>query len=189
MYLRLLGRGVDSVAASSIGEAAGGALGQQRLLIPVILVLFYNRCAMSPKHCVCICYFIFELVHGSLLDASGSVVDRSIECRYNTLYSDQMGLHLELLPMLIGAHQCYHEVLLCPAFPRFMLPHRFLYHRVPLMFRAVKIGWTVSFSCGCSDGDDWHLFDAGFFTYKAGVVGKTSLALFRELSGGGKEKS
>jgi ATP synthase protein I len=51
VYLRLLGRGVDSVAASSIGEAAGGALGQQRLLIPVILVLFYNRyasCLLCP---------------------------------------------------------------------------------------------------------------------------------------------
>lgn len=42
---------------------------------------------------------------------------------------------------------------------------------------------------GCVHGADQLLFDAGFFTYKAGVVGKTSLALFRELSGGGKEKA
>ena len=55
VYLRLLGRGVDSVAASSFGEAAGGALGQQRLLIPVILVLFFNRygfyLGLDLSHC------------------------------------------------------------------------------------------------------------------------------------------
>lgn len=48
VYLRLLGRGVDSVAPTSFGEAAGSALGQQRLLIPVILVLFYNRYDQQP---------------------------------------------------------------------------------------------------------------------------------------------
>lgn len=56
VYLRLLGRGVDSVAASGLGEAAGGALGQQRLLIPVILVLFYNRCDIHTKHCDGSCF-------------------------------------------------------------------------------------------------------------------------------------
>lgn len=40
MYLRLLNRSVDSV-----GGGLGGALSQQRLLIPVILTLGYNRCA------------------------------------------------------------------------------------------------------------------------------------------------
>lgn len=39
VYLRLLNRSVDAVAGGGIG----GALGQQRLLIPVILALGYNR--------------------------------------------------------------------------------------------------------------------------------------------------
>lgn len=39
VYLRLLNRSVDSV-----GGGVGGALGQPRLLIPVILALGYNRC-------------------------------------------------------------------------------------------------------------------------------------------------
>lgn len=39
VYLRLLNRSVDSV-----GGGMGGALGQPRLLIPVVLALGYNRC-------------------------------------------------------------------------------------------------------------------------------------------------
>lgn len=42
MYLRLLNRSVDSLAASSLGAAGG----QARFAIPVLLVLLYNRCAM-----------------------------------------------------------------------------------------------------------------------------------------------
>lgn len=38
VYLRLLNRSVDGV-----GEGLGGAVGQPRLLIPVILALGYNR--------------------------------------------------------------------------------------------------------------------------------------------------
>lgn len=50
LYLRLLGRSVDSV-----GGGGGGGLGQPRLLIPVILVLVFNRrerflaCCMSSS--------------------------------------------------------------------------------------------------------------------------------------------
>ena len=40
MYLRLLNRSVDSLAASSLGAAGG----QARFAIPVLLVLLYNRC-------------------------------------------------------------------------------------------------------------------------------------------------
>lgn len=43
VYLRLLGRSVDSFAGSGIGGAVGGAVGQQRLLLPLILALGYNR--------------------------------------------------------------------------------------------------------------------------------------------------
>lgn len=38
LYLRLLNRSVDGV-----GGGLAGALGQQRLLIPIILALGYNR--------------------------------------------------------------------------------------------------------------------------------------------------
>lgn len=41
VYLRLLNKTVDS-----FGAGAGGALGQPRLLIPVILALGYNRCGL-----------------------------------------------------------------------------------------------------------------------------------------------
>lgn len=62
VYVRLLGRSVDGVAGS--GGAIGSVLGQQRLLIPVILALAYNR--------------------------------------WNTLAAEQVGLTLQLLPMLVG---------------------------------------------------------------------------------------
>jgi hypothetical protein len=39
LYLRLLGRSVDSLG----GDGGGGGLGQPRLLVPVILVLVFNR--------------------------------------------------------------------------------------------------------------------------------------------------
>jgi ATP synthase protein I len=39
LYLRLLGRSVDGVG----GDGGGGGLGQPRLLVPVILVLVFNR--------------------------------------------------------------------------------------------------------------------------------------------------
>lgn len=45
-YLRLLSRSVDAVGAGGLG----GALGQPRLLIPVILTLGYNRFNHSPIH-------------------------------------------------------------------------------------------------------------------------------------------
>lgn len=45
-YLRLLSRSVDAVGAGGLG----GALGQPRLLIPVILTLGYNRFNNSPIH-------------------------------------------------------------------------------------------------------------------------------------------
>lgn len=59
IYLRLLNNSVDGV-----GGGLGGAIGQQRLLIPLILTLGYNR--------------------------------------YNTLAAEQVGLQLQLLPMLVG---------------------------------------------------------------------------------------
>lgn len=45
IYLRLLGRSVDSFGGGSggVGGAVGGAVGQQRLLLPLILALGYNR--------------------------------------------------------------------------------------------------------------------------------------------------
>lgn len=60
MYLRLLNRSVDSLAASSL-SAAGG---QARFAIPVLLVLLYNRCvavysgvlyqgSKAPLSCAC----------------------------------------------------------------------------------------------------------------------------------------
>ena len=42
VYLRLLNRSMDAM-----GGGVGGALGQPRLLIPVILALGYNRCAVQ----------------------------------------------------------------------------------------------------------------------------------------------
>lgn len=60
LYLRLLNKSVDSLGTGG----AGGALGQPRLLIPVILVLAFNR--------------------------------------WNQLKADEVGLHLQLLPMLLG---------------------------------------------------------------------------------------
>lgn len=48
-YLRMLTRSVDSIGASTLGATAGGAAAQPRFLIPVILVLVYNRCAISAQ--------------------------------------------------------------------------------------------------------------------------------------------
>jgi hypothetical protein len=45
VYLRLLNKSVDSVGEGGLGAAAAGAASQPRLLIPVVLVLFFNRCA------------------------------------------------------------------------------------------------------------------------------------------------
>lgn len=59
VYLRLLNKSVDGVAGG-----LGGALGQPRLLIPVALVLIFNR--------------------------------------YNTNLAEQVGITLQLLPMLLG---------------------------------------------------------------------------------------
>ncbi|KAJ4821583.1 ATP synthase protein I-related protein [Rhynchospora pubera] len=42
MYLRMLGRTVDSMASSS-GGLMRGAVGQPRLLVPIALVMIYNR--------------------------------------------------------------------------------------------------------------------------------------------------
>lgn len=45
VYLRLLNKSVDQFSS---GDLSGGSVGgQTRLLIPVILVLFFNRCASS----------------------------------------------------------------------------------------------------------------------------------------------
>jgi len=55
---------MDSFAGSSGAAAATVTLSQPRLLIPMILVLLYNR--------------------------------------YNLLAADSVGIHLELLPMLLG---------------------------------------------------------------------------------------
>lgn len=43
VYLRLLGRSVDSFGGGSVGGAVGSAVGQQRLLLPLILALGFNR--------------------------------------------------------------------------------------------------------------------------------------------------
>ena len=47
VYLRLLNRSVDAVGADGLGAAAGGIASQPRLLIPVVLVLVFNRCALA----------------------------------------------------------------------------------------------------------------------------------------------
>jgi hypothetical protein len=46
MYLRLLNRSVDGLAASSLGAAGG----QARFAIPVLLVLLYNRSVSSAEN-------------------------------------------------------------------------------------------------------------------------------------------
>ncbi|KAG6551153.1 hypothetical protein Mapa_007388 [Marchantia paleacea] len=43
VYVRMLGSSVDSIGAQDAGSAARGALGQPRLLVPVVLVMVYNR--------------------------------------------------------------------------------------------------------------------------------------------------
>ncbi|KAL6765477.1 ATP synthase I-like protein [Haematococcus lacustris] len=43
LYLRLLGRSVDSYGGQGAATAATGVVGNQRLLIPIILALSYNR--------------------------------------------------------------------------------------------------------------------------------------------------
>ncbi|MEW5297050.1 MAG: hypothetical protein WDW38_007187 [Sanguina aurantia] len=64
LYLRLLGRSVDAIGGSGVAAGLGSLASQQRLLIPVVLVLLYNR--------------------------------------YNTLYADDLGVRLQLLPELVG---------------------------------------------------------------------------------------
>lgn len=61
VYLRLLNRSVESIASA---DGPGGAAAQPRLLIPVVLVLAFNR--------------------------------------WNELKAEEVGLHLQLLPMLLG---------------------------------------------------------------------------------------
>ncbi|CAK9859830.1 unnamed protein product [Sphagnum jensenii] len=43
VYIRMLGNSVDSVGARDAGGAVRGALGQPRLLVPVVLVMAFNR--------------------------------------------------------------------------------------------------------------------------------------------------
>ncbi len=43
VYLRLLGRSVDGYAPQSAVAGVGAAVGNQRLLLPLILALGYNR--------------------------------------------------------------------------------------------------------------------------------------------------
>eukprot|EP00892_Ulva_mutabilis_P010928 jgi/Ulvmu1/8207/UM041_0016.1 len=43
LYLRLLVKSIDSIGATTLGASAGGASAQPRFLIPVILVLVFNR--------------------------------------------------------------------------------------------------------------------------------------------------
>ena len=43
LYLRLLSRSVDSVAAEDAATQIGGASGQARLLVPAVLILGYNK--------------------------------------------------------------------------------------------------------------------------------------------------
>jgi ATP synthase protein I len=50
VYLRLLGRSVDGVGGEGgIVGGVTGAVGNQRLLIPIILALGYNRWADACK--------------------------------------------------------------------------------------------------------------------------------------------
>ena len=49
-YLRMLHRSVASIGATGFGGVASGMLAQPRLLIPVVLTLFFNRCALSAVH-------------------------------------------------------------------------------------------------------------------------------------------
>lgn len=50
-YLRMLTRSIDSIGATTLGASAGAAAAQPRFLIPVILVLVYNRCARTQAGC------------------------------------------------------------------------------------------------------------------------------------------
>lgn len=43
VYIRMLGNSVDSVGASNAGGAMKGAMGQPRTLVPVLLVMLFNR--------------------------------------------------------------------------------------------------------------------------------------------------
>ena len=43
VYLRMLQKSVDGIGAGSLGEAAGSAASQPRLLVPIVLVLAANR--------------------------------------------------------------------------------------------------------------------------------------------------
>ena len=93
VYLRLLNRSVDSV-----GGGLGGALGQPRLLIPVILALGYNRCVCGAGE--------MEFVgtregHGSCAGVPANP-SRALLCRFNTLVGEETGLTLQLLPILLG---------------------------------------------------------------------------------------
>ena len=45
VYLRMLQKSLDSIGG---GSPLGGALSNQRLLVPIILVMAFNRCDPSP---------------------------------------------------------------------------------------------------------------------------------------------
>eukprot|EP00850_Spirogloea_muscicola_P024036 SM000427S15754 [mRNA] locus=s427:4739:7607:+ [translate_table: standard] len=43
VYVRMLSKSIDSLGSSAIGTAVKGAIGQPRLLVPVVLVMAFNR--------------------------------------------------------------------------------------------------------------------------------------------------
>jgi ATP synthase protein I len=125
-YLRLLGKSVDKYGGQvNILDGASSALGNQRLLIPVILALGYNRCVLACVTAIRTAVLSCCMHLNSCLLSSpylGACLSSHPVPRWNELYADEYGLRLNLLAMLVG----------------------FLTYKVAVIARQAKQVWTTT---------------------------------------------
>lgn len=87
LYLRLLSRSVDGVGSGGLG----GALGQPRLLIPVILVLIYNRYNAMVKEDTGITLMLLPMLTGFFTYKGAVVAKQGLDLLVDIFKSEDKG--------------------------------------------------------------------------------------------------